>query len=77
MVASAATDEDGAEPLDEAALLRLRHHGLAGSALWVTGPDGFAWLHDGALDLVVAARLPRAGARCGAGRGGRPADRAP
>ena len=53
-VVAAATDEDGAEPLDEAALLRLRHHGLAGTALWVTGPDGFAWLHDGALDLVVA-----------------------
>ena len=50
---AAATDEDGSEPLDEAALLRLRHHGLDGSALWTAGPDGFAWLHDGALDLVV------------------------
>ena len=50
---AAATDEDGSEPLDEAALLRLRHHGLDGSTLWTAGPDGFAWLHDGALDLVV------------------------
>jgi mycothiol synthase len=53
-IVAAATEADGSEPLDEAALLRLRHHGLDGSTLWVAGSDGFAWLHDGALDLVVA-----------------------
>ena len=53
-VVDAATDEDGPAPLDEAALLRLRHRGLVGTALWVAGSDGFAWRHDGALDLVVA-----------------------
>ncbi len=60
-VVDAATHEDGSAPLDEAALLRLRHHGLAGSALWATGADGFAWLHDGALDLVVAPAARRQG----------------
>ena len=53
-VVAAAAASDGLEPLDEASLLRLRHRGLAGSALWVAGSEGFAWLHDGALDLVVA-----------------------
>ena len=49
---AAATEADGADPLDEAALLALRH-GLGSSALWTAGEDGFAWRHDGALDLVV------------------------
>jgi mycothiol synthase len=53
-VVAAATDEDGAAPLDEAGLLRLRHRGLDGSALWIAGDSGFAWRHDTALDLVVA-----------------------
>lgn len=57
-IALAATEADGAAPLDEAALLTLRHHGLDGSVLLTAGPphepEGFAWLHDGALDLVVA-----------------------
>jgi mycothiol synthase len=52
-----ATAEDGAAPLDEAALLALGH-GLSTRegrpSLWSSGDDGFAWLHDGALDLVVA-----------------------
>ena len=43
-VAAAAAEADGVEPLDEAALLELRHHGLADGALWVAGsaaePDG-------------------------------------
>ena len=51
---AAAAAADGSAPLDEAALLRLRRHGLEGSALWVADSRGFAWLHDGALDLVVA-----------------------
>ena len=53
-VLSAAAASDGLDPLDEAALLRLRHRGLDESALWVAGAEGFAWLRDGALDLVVA-----------------------
>ena len=52
-VVAAATEADGAAPLDEAALLALRH-GLGSSDLWTAGEHGFAWRHDGALDLVVA-----------------------
>lgn len=51
-VAEAAAAEDGADPMDEAALLALRH-GPGDSALWLAGRSGFAWRHDGALDLVV------------------------
>jgi mycothiol synthase len=52
-VVSASTAQDGSAPLDEAAILTLRHHGLDGSELWIAGPDGFAWRHDGALELAV------------------------
>ncbi|MEP7090662.1 MAG: mycothiol synthase [Nocardioidaceae bacterium] len=52
-VVQESTHEDGSVPLDEAALLALRH-GLGTSALWVAGSAGFAWRHDGALDVVVA-----------------------
>ena len=52
-VVEAATQADGASPLDEAALLALRH-GLGSSSLWAADDDGFAWRHDGALDLVVS-----------------------
>jgi mycothiol synthase len=52
-VADAATAGDGAAPLDEAALLGLRH-GLGSSELWLAGSHGFAWRHDGAVELVVA-----------------------
>ena len=52
-VLDAATETDGAAPLDEAALLSLRH-GLGSSTLWVAEDGGFAWHHDGAVDLVVA-----------------------
>lgn len=41
-------------PLDEAASLRLKHHGLEGAALWVTGRDGFALARGAAVDLAVA-----------------------
>ncbi len=51
-VVDAAATADGAAPLDEAALLALRH-GLGGTSLWLAGEDGFAWRHDGALDLAV------------------------
>ena len=53
-VVSASAAQDGSAPLDEAALLALRHHGLDGSELWVAGADGFAWRHEAALDLAVA-----------------------
>ncbi len=42
------------DPLDEAAQLRVKHHGLEGSTLWLAGEDGFALAHDGAVDLAVA-----------------------
>jgi mycothiol synthase len=51
-VVDAAAREDGADPLDEAALLELRH-GLGSSSMWVADDSGFAWRHDGSLDLVV------------------------
>ena len=57
-VLAAAESHDGAAPLDEAALLTLRHQGLTGSRLWLApGAAGFAWLRPGAdssaLDLAV------------------------
>src|SRR5438105_4190508 len=52
-VLRASEEADGAAPLDEAALLRLRRHGLEGSALWLAGEQGFAWSYDGALAVVV------------------------
>ena len=42
------------DPLDEAARLRVKHRGLAGSTLWLAGSDGFALAHDGGVDLAVA-----------------------
>lgn len=61
-VVAAAAEHDGVAPLDEAALLALRHQGLAHGALWVAGagssepgsPAGFAWVHGEEVDLVVA-----------------------
>ena len=51
----AAVRADGEnDPLDEATRLRLKHHGLADSTLWVAGADGFALSHAGAVDLAVA-----------------------
>ena len=52
-VRAAALAVDGHDPLDEQAALLLKHHGLAGSRLWVTA-GGFALLHDEALELAVA-----------------------
>ena len=53
-VRAACRDEDGQDPLDEAARLRLKHHGLAGSELWLAGDAGFALLHEHGVDLAVA-----------------------
>ncbi|TWG91861.1 mycothiol synthase [Nocardioides sp. J9] len=52
-VRTAASAHDGAEPLDEAALLRLKHHGLDDVEAFVTA-DGFALRRGTELDLVVA-----------------------
>jgi mycothiol synthase len=41
------------DPLDEATSLRLKHHGLADSTLWLVGDLGFALAHRGAVDLAV------------------------
>jgi len=60
-VRAACRDEDGQDPLDEAAQLRLKHRGLAGSELWLAGADGFALAHDGGVDLAVAPASRRAG----------------
>ncbi|MXG89892.1 mycothiol synthase [Nocardioides flavescens] len=49
------------DPLDEAAQLRLTHHGLDGSTLWLTDEAGFALAHDGAVDLAVAPDERRSG----------------
>src|SRR5689334_12803862 len=61
-VVAEAAEADGAAPLDEAATLAMRR-GLTGTSMWVAasrdsaqptdGLLGFAWRHDGALDLVV------------------------
>jgi mycothiol synthase len=52
-VVDAVASADGAAPLDEAALLALRH-GLGRTELWLHGECGFAWRHGGAVDLAVA-----------------------
>ena len=75
-VVDAAAVEDGATPLDEAALLGLRH-GLGDSDLWLAGEDAFAWRHDGAVDLAVVHRHHglvdgRVGDLLDPGRRGRP-----
>jgi mycothiol synthase len=57
-IRSACADTDHHDPLDEAALLRLKHHGLADSALWLVGDSGFALTHTTSagtsLDVAVA-----------------------
>ena len=51
----AAEAADGAAPLDEAALLRLRHHGIVDSTRLVSDDPavGLAWVHDEDLAVVV------------------------
>ena len=60
-VRAACRDEDGQDPLDEAARLRLKHHGLTGSELWLAGDAGFALLHEHGVDLAVAPASRRQG----------------
>ncbi len=52
-IRSACLEADGQDPLDEAAQLRLKHHGVAGARLWLLSGAGFAFVHAGALDLAV------------------------
>ncbi len=60
---SACVAADGADPLDEAAVLRLKHHGLDEShRLWVSdSSDGFALVREAALDLAVTPEARRHG----------------
>jgi mycothiol synthase len=51
-VRDASRVSDGTDPVDEAVILRLKHHGLSGTGAWVTG-EGFALRHEGALDLAI------------------------
>jgi mycothiol synthase len=57
----AALTTDGVDPLDEAAQLRLKHHGLDGARLWLADKDGFALVYDDHLELVVAPSARRRG----------------
>lgn len=57
--ACVAAGED--DPLDEAAALRLHHHGLGDARLWVAPGSGFALLRAGVLDLAVAPAERRRG----------------
>lgn len=57
-VTTEATRDDGRSPLNEAALLSLRHHGLAGKALWVARDDAGA-----VVGFALAAPAPPARTR--------------
>lgn len=59
-VRAACVAQDGVDPLDEAAHLQLKHHGLTGIDGWVT-PAGFALRRGGELDLAVAPAARRHG----------------
>lgn len=63
-VRAACVAADGQDPLDEKAMLRLKHRGLEGAQLWVDG-DAFALVREGDLTLAVAPEARREG------RGGR------
>jgi mycothiol synthase len=52
-IRAACVGADGHDPLDEAAQLRLKHHGLSGAHLWLADSGGFAFRHDGSVDLAV------------------------
>jgi mycothiol synthase len=61
-VSAAAAAEDGTEPVDEAAVMALAHHGLRGHAVWAHDDDGFALLRGSSLDLAVAPQARGRGA---------------
>lgn len=51
---------DGQDPIDEAADLHLRHHGISDARLWLS-EHGFALLKDGGVDLAVSPDHRQAG----------------
>lgn len=53
-VRAACAAGDGQDPLDEAALLELKHRGLELARLWTYGDSGFALLHNSGIDVAVA-----------------------
>jgi mycothiol synthase len=53
-VRTALRDAGEEDPLDEASRLRVKHHGMTDSRLWLAGDDGFAFAHAGSVDLAVA-----------------------
>ncbi|WP_435770469.1 mycothiol synthase [Nocardioides sp. SYSU DS0651] len=59
-VRRACLEHDRADPLDEAAHLRLKHDGLEGIGAWVTR-DGFALRRGPEVDLAVAPQARGAG----------------
>lgn len=52
---------DGHDPLDEAAALALKHHGVEDASLAVEDGAGFALVRDGDLTLAVAPQARRRG----------------
>jgi mycothiol synthase len=61
-VREACVAEDRNDPLDEAAILSLKHRSLSGAVLWLAGDAGFALLRERAqLDLAVAPAARRQG----------------
>lgn len=67
-VAHAARDADGVDPLDEAALLRLKHRGLDGIEAWVRH-DGFALRRSRGADEGTSADIDVVVAPAARGRG--------
>jgi mycothiol synthase len=69
-IRSACADTDHHDPLDEAALLRLKHHGLEDSALWLVGDSGFALLtHRTPAGTSLDAAVAPTSRGCGFGGG--------
>src|SRR3954466_12358578 len=60
-VRAALRDAGQQDPFDEAARLRVKHHGLADSTLWLAGGSGFALAHAGSVDLAVSPDDRRSG----------------
>ncbi len=52
-VRRACRDADGHDPLDEATTLHLKHRGLAGATVWLSGGAGFALRRGSEVDLAV------------------------
>lgn len=68
-IRSACADTDHHDPLDEAALLRLKHHGLEDSALWLVGDSGFALTQTTPAGTSLDAAVAPTSRGCGFGGG--------